>query len=126
MGFIKSQKAVKDLHWSRAQQDGAPFRGEKIPLLKEEEAQQLLEKVIDSKIATFDTTKPEQRFHGRTYQEVLDGITGGWFKLLAPRQFKWADSDPLKDLPPRMFVYVEWGEAYMEFAGESRDYVKQI
>jgi hypothetical protein len=93
MGFLKF-KDQKDgngrgeLHWHRANSDGAP---------------------------TFDTNNPEEQIHGRTYQDVLDAITAGWFNLLNPREYKWCDSEEGK---PTMYVYVEWAEPYQEFTGK--------
>lgn len=111
MSFLKFKENSKDLHWHRANKDGAPFRGEKTPILKEEEYEQLAEKVSDAKIAVFDTSKPDERIHGRTYQEVLDAISAKWFTLLTPRQYQWSKSKTGK---PTMFVYVEWAETYMQ------------
>jgi hypothetical protein len=113
MSFIKFQesKKEKDLYWHRAAQDGAPFRGPVVPALKEEEFQKLTERVIDSKCAIFDTSEPDEVKHGRTYQQVLDGISNGWFKLLSPRQFKWVERP---DGKTTILAYIEWGEVYME------------
>ena len=121
MGFLKfkDQKDGNgrgDLHWHRANSDGAPFRANgSIPILREEEYSEMTERVYDTKHATFDTNNPEEQIHGRTYQDVLDAITAGWFNLLNPREYKWGDNE---DGKPTMYVYVEWAEPFQEFTGK--------
>jgi hypothetical protein len=115
MSFLKfqenNQPQAGGIHWSRVDRDGAPFRGTKIPLLKEEEYEEFAQKVQDAKIGIFKATDPAHKQHGRTYQEVLDGILAGWFTLLSERQYKWIDTG---SNGPEMHVYVEWSESYMQ------------
>jgi hypothetical protein len=112
MSFLKFQEGEGDngLHWHRADRDGAPYRGPITPILKEEEYEELAQRVSDAKVAIFDTSNPEQRHHGRTYREVLDGLQATWFNLLTERRYKWVD----KKGKPTMFVYVEWNEPTMQ------------
>lgn len=118
MSFLKFRGESGDdrgqLYWSRASQDGLPFRGPAAPLLRDAEFEEYTERVEDVKIATFDTSQPYQRLpqgapKPRTYQEVLDGILSGWFKVLS-RKHKWVDVDG----KPVMFVYIEWSEPVLE------------
>lgn len=112
MGFLKFKESNQggDLHWHRADRDGAPFRGAMPPLLKEEEFEDLSQKVLDSKVAIFDASDPTHRQHGRTYQEVLDGVVIGWFRLVCDRKYKWGK----RKGKLTMFVYVEWVETYVQ------------
>ena len=100
-----------DIHWHRASRDGAPYRGPAAPLMREEEFQDSAEKVWDSKFGTFDTSDPDEIHHGRTYQNILDGIKANWFQLLGQRQYQWGKS---KSGRPVMYVFIEWGEPYLE------------
>lgn len=117
MGFLKFQDNAKrdkaenaQLHWHRAELDGAPFRGDSIPLLKNDEFEELAQKVHDAKIGIFDTSDETHKQCGRTYNEVLDGVASGWFKLLTERKYKWSRRN--KKLT--MLVYVEWSEPTMQ------------
>lgn len=113
MGFLKFQETAKagsGLHWSRAEADGAPFRGAQLPLLREEEYEQLAQRVYDTKTGIFDTSDPSYTQHERTYQEVMDGVMINWFKLLVPRKYRWAK----RNGKVTMLVYVEWAEPYMQ------------
>jgi len=122
MSFLKQQRKAEEagngdqLHWDRAAQDGAPFRGD-IPLLKDAEFESLTERVYDSKSGIFNTSTPEQRCSGRTYQEVMDGVLAGWFKLMSDRQYKWLDTGA----EPEMMVYIEWAEPYQELSARARE-----
>lgn len=120
MSFLKYQVAGdrtdKNVYFNRADRDGAPFRGTQIPLLKDQEFEELTRRVCDARWGLFDTTQPDMRMppnveNGRTYTEVLDGITAGWFELLCPRQYKWGKGSAGE---PKMFIYVEWAEPYRE------------
>ena len=88
--------------WSRADRDGAPFRGQAAPMFTEEEFDEKLVRVYDPKNGVFDVTDKEENDR---YLEILDGISNGWFQLVyINRQF---------DEGSRL-VYVEWLESYME------------
>lgn len=115
MSFLKFKQngdGPRPVHWSRAERDGAPFRGRSVPLLREEEYEEFAERVHDCRFGTFRVTDREQRIHGRTYIEVLEGITNGWWRLLSPRQYQWWT--PPGSEAPEMLVYIEWSEPYME------------
>lgn len=119
MSFLKYQRGPTDqqrVFFGRADQDGAPFRGNTVPLLKEDEFDVLTQRVCDAKWGLFDTSKPNIRMppgdpDGRTYTEVLDGVTAGWFQLICPRQFNWGKDEKGA---PTMHVYIEWAEPYRE------------
>ena len=114
MSFIKQQNQREDnrgkLFWNRAGEDGAPFRGPMAPLLKEEEFEQLAERVYDAKFGVFDTSDPEQRIMGRTLYEVLDGAVCDLYKVLY-RDHRWGQN---AGGTPVMFQYIEWAEPYQE------------
>jgi len=116
MSFLKFQGKQNgqdrgNIHWQRASRDGAPFRGSNAPIIREEEFEEFAERVWDSKYGTFDTSNPDERHCGRTYQEILDGIKIDWFQLLGERQYQWGKN---KDGRPVMYVFIEWGEPYLE------------
>jgi hypothetical protein len=79
MSALKFANDRPDLHWGRAEQDGAPFRGKNVPLLREGEADTRLATVNDTFSQTFDLSVPEDR---AGYIKVLDMITNGWAKLI--------------------------------------------
>ena len=115
MSFLKFQGYSQNsdrgkVHYGRAGIDQAPFRGDVMPMLRDEEFDELTERVYDTHSGVFDTSCPEQTHHGRTYQQVLDAIVAGWFVALCPRKYKWIEVDG----EPRMYVYVEWAEPYNE------------
>jgi hypothetical protein len=112
MSFLKFQDdpAYSGLHWQRADRDGAPFKGSAIPLLREEEFEDLAERVHDTKCGIFDISDPECLVHGRTYQQVTDGLKAGFFQLLSARRYKWAK----RKGKVTMLVYVEWAETSMQ------------
>lgn len=115
MNFIDGHKPAEDrgnVHWFRAGSDGAPFRGNGVPLLREEEFEEHTETVYDCKFGVFNTATPKQQQHGRTYQEILDGVMSNWFRLTGPREYKWGPTGDGGE--PAMFVYVEWAEPYRE------------
>lgn len=125
MSFLKYQRqnveAQQHVFFNRADRDGAPFRGAEIPFLREAEWEALTQRVCDTKWGLFCTADPECRQppgdpNGRTYAEVLDGITASWFELLSPRQYRWSKD---ADGNPVMYVYVEWAEPYRELAAQS-------
>jgi hypothetical protein len=110
MSFLKFQEdpnSDKDLHWQRADRDGAPFKGSSIPLLKEEEFEELAERVHDCQVAILDVNDPED---GVTYKRIMDGCRCGYFHLLAPRKYKWVE----RKGKLTMMVYVEWAQTTMQ------------
>ena len=103
-----------EIYYGRAGQDGAPFRGHGIPLLREHEFEELAERVYDAYHGTFNTAKPDMRQpansqHGRTLQEIIERKENGWFKVLAWNE-RWAETDD----GPVMYVFVVWSEPYQE------------
>jgi len=125
MSFLKYQRPAEQngqkLFFGRADRDGAPFRGTDVPMLKDEEFEELTQRVCDSKWGLFDTSQPEMRMppndpNGRTYTEVLDGVTAGWFQLICPRQYKWGKA---ADGEPKMYIYIEWAEPYRELVTQA-------
>ena len=116
MSFLKQQQQNGNgdprgsLFWKRAGIDGAPFRGATAPILKEEEFEEIVERVWDTKFGTFDTSNPSQLIMGRTLQEIMDGKMAGLYEILH-RDHRWAKDD--NDLPV-MYQYIEWSEPHME------------
>lgn len=100
------------VHWHRAPVDRAPFRGNDIPMLRDEEFEERVERVEDCYFATFDTSKPEQTFHNRTLSWIMDAHRAGWVVILF-RQHTWH----VVDGRPVMFQYIEWSEPYQEISG---------
>lgn len=91
----------QQLHWGRAGQDGAPFRGA-LPHLTEEEYEQRVIRVGDPKLAFFDVTKEDAI---KAYLDVVDGIVNHWFELVFVQRF-WKMDPPTH--------YVEWIEYFYE------------
>jgi hypothetical protein len=114
MSFLKYQNHTTDdrgqVHWARADRDGAPFRGSQVPLLRDEEFEELAERVYDANIETFDTSDPEQK---KALQSILDASANGWFKVLCMDR-KWVVND--NEGTARMYVYIEWVEPYQEIS----------
>lgn len=117
MAFLKFRQAGSDnnLHWGRADRDGAPYRGRVAPLLRDEEWEEFAERVHDCKCGMFRSDQPDERQHGRTYQEVLDGAANGWFKIFARERHWWTPENG----PPVLVRYIEWSEPSMQI-DESR------
>ena len=104
------------VHWGRVDRDGAPFRSSAPPpYLTDEEYEAITERVEDVLVATFDTSKPEEKRplghpQAKTYNQVLEGICAGWLRCLN-RDHRWDQED---GSPPKMYVYIEWTEPYLE------------
>jgi hypothetical protein len=114
MSFLKFHHEVNgngrgEVHWARASRDGAPFRGDNIPLLKEEEYEDLSERVYDANVETFDTSDSEQK---EKLRQILDAAANGWYKVLCMDR-KWIKGD---NGAAKMCVYIEWVEPYQEIA----------
>ena len=100
----KSSNGRGKLHWARAGEDGAPFRGPQAPMMTEEEFDERLVRVGDPQIEIFDIGDPEQR---ALYKAVMDRIVNGWAQCqFVERQFAPATSS--------WIVYIEWVEYFME------------
>lgn len=121
MSFLKQQKTLQgdprgSIWWHRAGVDGAPFRGKSLPLLKEHEYEDKVERVWDCHYGIFDTTKPAQTIDGRTLQWVMDAAMSGWVKIIY-RDHRWVETEE----GAAMLQYVEWSEPYQELsAGNSQ------
>jgi len=118
VAFLKYQKQNDTgnggVFWSRANQDGAPFRGRTPALLREAEYEQLAERVYDGQYGLFNTRKPDQRCGSpqpRTLQEVLDAIANGLYEMVDYDRF-WHVPGPGKR--PTVYVFIVWREPYME------------
>lgn len=97
----KTSTDGRPLHWSRADTDGAPFRGT-MPFMTEDEYEQKVVRVGDPKVAFFDMTDPDAR---KAYLDVVDGIVNKWYELVFIQRF-------LSMEPP--LHYVEWIEYFYE------------
>lgn len=72
-------------HWTRADIDGAPYRGKQIPLLREAEFEEFAERVKDVKVKMFQLWEPDQLL---AYQDVLDKCANNWWTLLKDREME--------------------------------------
>lgn len=102
--------ALQGTLWGRVDEDGAPYRGAKVPLLRGDEGDQLLERVTDLFYGTFDTSKPDQKHFNHTLGDVLYGYGNGWYNIRSWRE-QWHTPT---DGPPTMYVFVVWDIPYME------------
>ena len=109
MSFLKFQNdpAYRELHWQRANRDGAPFKGSGIPLLREEEFEDLAERVHDCNMAILDTSDPKD---AAMYKKIMDGCHCGFYHLLSARKYKWVK----RKGKLTMMVYVEWAQTTMQ------------
>ena len=92
-----------NLHWSRADIDGVPFRGVPVPL-KEEEYEAKTIKSFSAYNGVFYTGKKEEN---DKYLEVLDKTANGWWQLVHIDRYR-------KDGDPYFHIYVEWLEPYRQ------------
>ena len=104
------------LYWGRAGVDGAPFRGNAVPALTEEEYDDRVTRVADPHNGTFRTWIEEEN---RKYLEVIDAILNGWaVSLFVDR---WKVRVKLGGhVTTRHVVYLEWAQFYMEDGTPSR------
>jgi hypothetical protein len=93
------------VYWHRAGVDGYPFRGQKPPMLREDEYEQRVVKVGDPKNGIFDVNNPDDN---RRYLQVLDRIVNGWAEMISPREIRYCDERKT------WLVYLEWVEWFME------------
>lgn len=116
MGFLQFYQPDRPsrngkLHWGLYEEYGAPLRGDLPGPIPEREMDRHIDRTDEVHFGIFDTSQPEQRIDGRTYREVLEGIVAGWFRLSYRRHFA---RRPTGDGPPKVYVYIEWIETYME------------
>lgn len=93
-----------DLHWARAGEDGAPFRGDITSMLTSEEYEERVVRVHDPHVDVYDIGNPEQRV---AYQAVMDRIVNGWASC------QWVDRKYCSETNS-WIVYIEWVEHFME------------
>jgi hypothetical protein len=114
MGFLQFAKPNRrkdgSLYWGLSDEYGAPIRGPLPPLLRSDELERVSDIVYEAHVGVFDTSQPDQTVDGRTYREVLEGIVCGWFRLSYRRHYVVHK----KGEPPRVHVYIEWVEPYIE------------
>lgn len=92
------------VHWHRAAQDGAPFRGQIDPMMREEEFEDRLVEVRDAKNGIFDVNDPDQN---AIYLAVMDRIANGHYQaIFIDRRFD--------EEKKTWLVYIEWAEKFME------------
>ena len=116
MSFIKyiSDPKVREgngrgpLHFSRANIDGLPYRGEPM-MLREDEMDDFTEVVCDGHAAQFDVTDPEQL---KKLEEIIDKAANNWWKIY---YFDRAWSQ-MPDRSLKCFVFVVWAERVRELA----------
>lgn len=102
--FAATKKVSADgrkIFWNRADRDNLPFRGNYAPIMGEEEFEQRVVRVADTKNGYFDTKDEAQN---QQYLLVWDGILNGWYKGLFIQRFMDGTS----------VHYVEWTEYYLE------------
>lgn len=110
----------QQVYWGRADVDGAPFRGPMSPMLTNEEAEERLVRVGDSRQQLFDLSDPEQ---AKKYAEVCERIVNGWYQPMhrqhLPVKIRRVRRDPTTGertvtYDVIMKVYIEWVEVYMQ------------
>ena len=110
----RKPNADTKLYWSRAGEDGAPFRGAEPPTLTGPEYDNRVARVFDAKNRTFDTSNPADN---KAYLDVIDKISNGWYQLIhrhhEPVVIK-DEKDGVTTVKLKVLVYIEWLETYME------------
>lgn len=96
----RTEENGQRLFWGRASLDGAPFRGQAAPLLRDEEYEERAVKIADPHAEEFDIRDPGQK---AKYLEVLDGIANGWYQLVFIQRFHEGTKH-----------YIEWNQYYMQ------------
>lgn len=104
------------LHWGRAGVDGAPFRGNQVPMGTEEELEEKLVKTLDANNRVFDLADPASN---KAYVDLLTMIANGRAQLLHREHMKKKIKrrDPQTKaivIETTIQVYVEWVMPYME------------
>jgi hypothetical protein len=92
------------LSFNRADLDGAPFRGRNHPLLKDDEYEDMAERVYDAGVEIFDMSDDEDK---AKYQEIIDRIRNGWYELIY-RRIDFIEEER------RYVAYIEWASKHME------------
>ena len=97
----QTQRNGHKLFWGRAEEDGAPYRGQVPPLLREEEHQARTIRVRDFRFGFFDVSKSDQ---GEAYRQVCEACANGWFQPVFIERFRNNST----------IHYMEWVEYYQE------------
>lgn len=95
------------LSYSRADLDGAPFRSRNgvLPgLVREEEYEDLAEKVYDAKVEIFNLLDEEERLK---YQDIIDRVQNGLYRLILRKHGIVATEE-------KYLVLIEYAAQYME------------
>lgn len=95
----------KRIHWGRASEDAAPYRGAFAPSYTQDEHETKLVRVADPQAEVFDLADPEQK---AAYLLVLDGCVNGWYQCLYRKRIFDRKN------PKRAFMHIEWVEYFME------------
>jgi hypothetical protein len=106
--FVVEQKdhAGQQLHWGRADEDGAPFRGERL-MLTEDEYDSRVVRIKEAHNDTFNTADPASN---RRYLRLLSKAAHGIVQILdIKKRRKRKGKNAVKPI-----VYVEWLEFYMQ------------
>lgn len=98
------------LHWGRADLDGAPYRGQFLPPMPEEELENRLVRTANPQIRTFDLADPDD---AKAYVDVLDMIANKWATLIYREHLKTTIKRIDRDnhtvtTEIKLKVYVEW------------------
>jgi hypothetical protein len=97
-------EAHQPLQWGRIEEDGLPFRGPSVPMLRNEEYEDRLVRVADAKNGTFFTGDPVQN---RAYLQIMDRCANGWYRPIYVE--RWREPGI-----PQHYIYLEWVELFME------------
>jgi hypothetical protein len=95
-----------ELHWGRADEDNAPFRGSPLPPMPDEEYENRAVKVYDFNNRTFNVNDPDDN---RAYSEVMQMVTNGR-AVLVDRQRK----EEFFEGRLCVWIYLEWTVPYMQ------------
>lgn len=99
----------RNLYWGRSDLDGAPFRGNAVPLLRNDDAEAFLERTYDTFCGTFNTSTPEQELHGQTLAKILEGESNSWYQIRS-----WSERWHETPAGPVMYIFVVWTIPHME------------
>jgi len=83
--------------------DGMPFRGDGVPMLKEHEAEKLVE-VMDAKIEVLDMSKEDER---KRLESIWDRAAKG-LAIVAEHEKQWSSEKNT------WFVFIRYGFLYKE------------
>jgi hypothetical protein len=104
--MLRRDSSGKPLHWGRADEDGAPFRGNPLMLTEEEYLDRVV-KVKDAHNRVFDTSDPKQN---RQYLLIVEKAAHGLAQVMYQKK-RWRKKGKKGPYP---VIYVEWLEFYMQ------------